>query len=69
VNFTFGIIAVVTGLGGVTIGGLWAQWWRRYNARADPLVCGLSALMAVPFVFLTLVVTDLSINAGFVRSP
>jgi hypothetical protein len=64
----FGVIAVLTGFFGVIIGGFWAQIWRRTNPRADPLVCGISALTGVPFIFFALTTVERSLVAGYVSS-
>lgn len=64
----FGVIAVLTGFFGVIIGGFWAQIWRRTNPRADPLVCGISALTGVPFIFFALTTVERSLYAGYVGS-
>ncbi|XP_022085754.1 protein spinster homolog 1-like [Acanthaster planci] len=60
VSFIFGGLTVAAGFSGVTIGTVGAQIYRRYNPRADALVCALGNLLAAPFLFvgLTFAVTS-----------
>ncbi len=67
ITMIFGLIAILTGFFGVIIGGFWAQIWRRTNARADPLVCAISAFAGVPFIFCALTTLETSMVAGYVR--
>lgn len=60
ISLLFGVIMMLGGLIGVTLGTVFAQLWKRgqacfvgrHNARADPLVCLIGSLIACPFLFL-----------------
>ncbi|KAI1293630.1 Protein spinster -like protein 1 [Halotydeus destructor] len=54
VALIFGVITCVSGILGVVIGSGGAQYYRRYNSKADPLICGFGVLLSVPFSFLGL---------------
>lgn len=58
VNLNFGIFACVGGILGVVIGTGTAQYWRKTNPRADPLVCAIGVFGCVPFAFIGLVIAD-----------
>lgn len=47
----FGGIVCAAGFVGVTLGSGAAQYFRRYDGRADPLVCAIGIFVACPFVF------------------
>lgn len=49
VGFIFGVITVFAGITGVVTGTGLAHFFKRYNKRADPLVCGVSLLLGIPF--------------------
>lgn len=51
VSLVFGIITCFAGIVGVLLGTGSAQFYRRFNPRADPLICAYSMLGAVPVVF------------------
>ncbi|RWS25021.1 protein spinster 1-like protein [Leptotrombidium deliense] len=51
VSLIFGIISCIAGIAGVVLGVSASQWYRKYNPRADPLVCGVGVLVSVPFAF------------------
>ncbi|XP_067135266.1 protein spinster homolog 1 isoform X2 [Centruroides vittatus] len=55
VSLIFGVITCIAGIVGVTLGSLSAQWYRRRNPRADPLVCAFGLLSSAPLVFLGIV--------------
>ena len=54
IGLIFGIIACAGGIIGVVMGVSGSQYYRFYNPRADPLVCAVGVLIAVPFTFLCL---------------
>lgn len=56
----FGIIACVGGIIGVAVGVSVAQYYKRYDLRADPLVCAYGVLLAVPSVVLCIVLAHRS---------
>lgn len=64
VSIKFGIITCVAGISGVLLGSGIAQYLRKFNERADPLVCAAGMLGSTPFVFFGCIVahkyTDLS---------
>ncbi|XP_070573388.1 protein spinster homolog 1-like isoform X2 [Ptychodera flava] len=47
----FGGITVVTGILGVALGAEIARRWKKYNPRADPLVCGIGLIGCSPFLY------------------
>ena len=51
----FGAIVCLAGFCGVTLGSSSAQYLRRYDGRADPLVCAVGIFVAVPFTLFGLV--------------
>lgn len=51
VSLIFGIITFFAGILGVVIGTGSAQWYRKRNPRADPLICGYGVFSSVPFAF------------------
>ncbi|KAG9510224.1 Protein spinster-like 1 [Fragariocoptes setiger] len=51
----FGVIICVAGLVGVIIGTSSAQYLRRFDGRADPLVCAAGIFVAVPLVLFGLI--------------
>lgn len=51
----FGAIVFMAGFVGVTIGSTAAQYFRKYEGRADPWVCAAGIFIAVPFTFFGLV--------------
>ncbi|XP_023215591.1 protein spinster homolog 1-like [Centruroides sculpturatus] len=51
VNIKFGIITCVAGISGVLLGSGLSQYLRKFNERADPLVCAAGMLGSTPFVF------------------
>lgn len=56
ISLIFGIITAIAGILGVVIGSVGAQIYRKYNARADPLICSLGVFLSVPFAFLGLAI-------------
>ncbi|XP_076364573.1 protein spinster homolog 1-like [Tachypleus tridentatus] len=58
VNFIFGVITCVAGITGVILGSASAQYYRRFSARADPIVCAFGVLGSVPLVFGGIVVAQ-----------
>lgn len=51
----FGGIVFLAGFCGVTLGSTAAQYFRRYDGRADPFVCAAGIFIAVPFTFFGLI--------------
>lgn len=51
----FGGIICLAGFCGVTLGSSAAQYFRKYDGRADPFVCAAGIFIAVPFTFFGLV--------------
>lgn len=54
-TYIFGVIICLAGFFGVTLGSTAAQYLRKYDARADPLVCAVGIVLAVPFTFFGLI--------------
>ncbi|CAF0865140.1 unnamed protein product [Adineta ricciae] len=50
----FGMITCGAGILGVVLGSEIAKRYRKYNRRADPIVCGIAILLAMPFLFCVL---------------
>lgn len=51
-GFYFGLIACFSGLIGVTIGGFSSQYFRPKFRTADPVICAIGVLIAIPAIFL-----------------
>ncbi|XP_071791052.1 protein spinster homolog 1-like [Asterias amurensis] len=51
VSFIFGALTCAAGVCGVSIGTMGAQFLRRYNSKADTLVCALGNLLSAPFLY------------------
>lgn len=51
----FGGIVCLAGFLGVTLGSAAAQYYRKFDGRADPFVCAAGIFIAVPFTFFGLV--------------
>jgi len=60
VNLVFGAITCVAGILGVVLGSGGAQWYRKRNPRADPILCGVGVLVSVPFALIGLAVAHKS---------
>ncbi|CAL1288409.1 unnamed protein product [Larinioides sclopetarius] len=52
VSIVFGAITCFAGIAGVVLGSATSQYYRKYNPRADPLICAYSMILAVPLVYL-----------------
>lgn len=50
----FGGIVCAAGFTGVSVGSALAQYFRKYDGRADPFVCAAGIFVAVPFTFMGL---------------
>ncbi|XP_071946615.1 protein spinster homolog 1-like [Antedon mediterranea] len=59
VDFLFGGITCISGFVGVIIGTVGAQWYRKYNPRADPLVCAIGLIVGAPFLYLGLMLAPI----------
>lgn len=51
----FGLIVIVAGIVGVSLGSGCAQYFRPYDGRADPIVCALGVLAGIPLLFFGLI--------------
>ncbi len=58
VSFIFGAVTCAAGFCGVTVGTMGAQFYRRFNSKADTLVCALGNLLAAPFLFFGLILAN-----------
>ena len=63
----FGLITCVAGIVGVIIGSASSQYFRRGNARADPLICAIGVLGSVPLVYAGVVIADENLTWSWVR--
>lgn len=67
-SLIFGLITCLTGVLGVGLGVEISRRLRRYNPRADPLVCAAGLLGSAPFLFLSVACARGSIVATYVSS-
>lgn len=51
---TFGIVSIVSGVGGCLLGPPLAKAYSKRDAAGDAMVCGICLLIATPFVFLAI---------------
>lgn len=58
VSYIFGIVTFVAGIVGVWVGAEVARRWRKFDMRADALVCGFGVLMSAPFLFFCMYIAD-----------
>ncbi|KAL3856420.1 hypothetical protein ACJMK2_011184 [Sinanodonta woodiana] len=58
VSLQFGIITVVAGFVGVALGAEGSRHLKKYNPRADPLICAFGLLCCTPFLFFALVLSE-----------
>ncbi|KFM71846.1 Protein spinster, partial [Stegodyphus mimosarum] len=65
VNLIFGIITCFAGIAGVILGSLCSQYFRRFNARADPLICAYSMLAAIPLVFVACITASSNTSVSY----
>ncbi|XP_033112125.1 protein spinster homolog 1-like [Anneissia japonica] len=59
VDFYFGAVTCVSGFLGVVTGTMGAQWYRRFNPQADPLVCAFGLIVGAPFLYLGLLLAPI----------
>ncbi|KAM3930960.1 protein spinster homolog 1-like [Leptodactylus fuscus] len=65
-SLIFGVLTVISGILGVLAGVEISKKYRKTNPRADPLVCACGLLCSAPFLFLALVLADISLVATYV---
>ncbi|XP_032803122.1 protein spinster homolog 1 [Petromyzon marinus] len=65
VSLIFGVLTCVSGFIGVGVGAEIARRYKKYNARADPLVCAFGLLSSAPFLFLSLVTAESNTTATY----
>lgn len=65
-DLIFGAITAVAGILGVVLGSVGAQIYRKYNARADPLLCSFGVFLSIPFTFLGLAIAKSSMPLSWV---
>ncbi|XP_075181502.1 protein spinster homolog 1-like [Anomaloglossus baeobatrachus] len=65
-SMIFGIVTVVAGIIGVVAGVEIAKRYKKYNPRADPLVCGFGMLGSAIFLFLAIYLANISLVATYV---
>ncbi|XP_066445073.1 protein spinster homolog 1-like [Eleutherodactylus coqui] len=61
----FGALTVVSGVLGVVAGAEISKKYQKGNPRADPLVCACGMLCSAPFLFLALILADISLVATY----
>ncbi|CAF0890824.1 unnamed protein product [Rotaria sp. Silwood1] len=66
VSLYFGIVTCGAGLLGVLLGSEVARWYRKRNQRGDPIVCGVAVILAIPFLFIVLIISKHSIIATWI---
>ncbi|XP_026184777.1 protein spinster homolog 3 isoform X1 [Mastacembelus armatus] len=65
-SFIFGAVTVATGIMGGGLGTGLSRWFRDKVPNADPLICAVGMLGAVPCLFITIFVASASIPATYV---
>ncbi|XP_075181522.1 protein spinster homolog 1-like [Anomaloglossus baeobatrachus] len=65
-SMIFGIVTVVAGMIGVVAGVKIAKRFKKYNPRADPLVCGFGMLGSTIFLFVAFYLANISLVATYV---
>ncbi|XP_075125674.1 protein spinster homolog 1-like [Leptodactylus fuscus] len=65
-SLIFGVLTVISGILGVLAGVEISKKYRKTNPRADPLVCACGLLCSAPFLFLALVLADISLVATYI---
>ncbi|PIK46631.1 hypothetical protein BSL78_16496 [Apostichopus japonicus] len=66
VSYVFGIVTCISGFVGVALGTSFAQYLRKFNPRADPLVCAFGMLSGAPFLFLGILVADQNVTVAWI---
>ncbi|XP_037077335.1 protein spinster-like isoform X2 [Pollicipes pollicipes] len=66
VSFIFGVVTMLAGLVGVSLGSFAATWLRPRFPRADPIVCAAGLLLSMPFMFSGAIVCQYSTNWAYV---
>lgn len=54
----FGLVAAGAGIIGVLLGTEVARRYRRINPRGDPIICGSAVLLAMPFLYFVLILSN-----------
>ncbi|XP_015909972.1 protein spinster homolog 1 isoform X2 [Parasteatoda tepidariorum] len=62
----FGVITCIAGIVGVIIGSSSSQYFRKKNARADPLICAFGVLTSVPLAYAGIVAADYSMPLSWI---
>ena len=66
INLIFGAITAAAGILGVILGSGGAQVYRRFNPRADPLLCAAGVFLSIPFSFLGLAVAHKTMSISWI---
>jgi MFS family permease len=66
INLIFGAITAAAGIIGVVLGSGGASWYRRFNPRADPLICAAGIFISIPFSFLGLAVAHKTMSLAWI---
>lgn len=62
----FGFITCIAGIIGVILGSACSQYFRRVNARADPLICAVGVLGSVPLIYSGVVMADENLTLSWI---
>lgn len=66
VSLLFGIITCIAGFVGVAVGSESARRYKKYNPRADPIICAIGLLSCTPFIFFALLISEYHIVVTWV---
>lgn len=66
VTLVFGVITCFGGICGVVLGSLISQYYRRFDPRADPLICAYSMIAAVPLVYFACLYASSNVGLSYV---
>jgi len=66
VSFIFGVVTMLAGLVGVSLGAFSATRLRPHYPRADPIVCAAGLLLSMPFMFGGAIMCEFNTNWAYV---
>ena len=66
VSFIFGVVTMLAGLVGVSLGAFSATRLRPHYPRADPVVCAAGLLLSMPFMFGGAILCEYNTNWAYV---
>ncbi|XP_066462960.1 protein spinster homolog 1-like [Eleutherodactylus coqui] len=65
-SLIFGVLTLISGILGVIVGVEISKRCRKFNPRADPIICACGMLGATPFLFLALGLAKINLVATYV---